>query len=40
MTSVGTVMPPSRGVMSQSFSVPTTWNSLGPFIVRYTWFRI
>ncbi len=26
----------SRATMSQSFRLPTTWNSLGPFIVWYT----
>src|SRR5436190_1201780 len=35
-TSVGTPIAPRRATMSQSRSVPVTWNSLGPFIAWYT----
>ncbi len=33
MTSAGSSISRRRGVMSQAFSDPMTWNSLGPFIV-------
>ena len=32
-TRVGTLMPGRRSTTLQSFIEPTTWNSLGPFIV-------
>ncbi len=33
MIRVGTSIPGSRSVMSQSSRLPIVWNSLGPFIV-------
>ena len=32
-TSVGTAMSPTRSTTLQSLREPTTWNSLGPFMV-------